>query len=48
MGFLGSLKMSQGSGLGLGERAQAGAADAVGAARGRHVLQVSSPENSLG
>lgn len=32
--------------LGLGEGAQAGAADAVGAARGRYVLQVFFPENS--
>lgn len=39
--------MSQGLGLGLGERAQAGAADAAGAAKGRYVLQVFSPENSL-
>lgn len=33
--------------LQLGEGAQAGAADAVGATRGRYVLQAFSSENSL-
>lgn len=47
MGFLGSLRMSQGLGLGLGKEAQSEAADAAGAARGRYVLWVFSPENSL-
>lgn len=39
--------MSQGLGLGLRKEAQGGAADAAGAARGRYVLWVFSPENSL-
>lgn len=47
VGFLGSFRMNQGLGLGLGKEAQGGAADAAGAARGRYVLWVFSPENSL-